>query len=521
MSRLGYIGFLIGPALAVALVGVVPAAGQSSPANVTATHAPGAGGTEPSATATAPSSPTTDADDAAAAATQPAPVATAPARPPAAPGPGARFLSRAWNGVPQPEPPDYARPLSRSGIPGTEELTWLDFGLDHRTRYEYRDDDYRKPRLGVDDPFLMRSRGYIGVREVTDPLRLGFEFRDSRILNSDFPDTTGVVDEHDILQAYGELYFADALGDGQPFRFQFGRLSFSWLDDRLFARGGWANNNTAFDGFRLRAGDPKSKWELDFLAAAPVEVRFRRPDGPDDERWFYGLVGSWRGWSDVVTLEPFYFILDEDRKGLPTRLDREIHTFGLRAYGPIGATGFDYDVTGVYQFGEDGDRDQRAFAGWGELGYRIPHEWKPRISASCHYASGDRDPTDLINERFDKLFGSSSVLSRLEMFNLSNLIMPRARFEFQPHERIRFDTSYAAYFLASDNDAWTATGRRDPLGNSTDFIGQEIDCRLRFALDRRMDLEVGYSYFMTGDFTQKTGPADDSDFFYVATTLRF
>ena len=33
-------------------------------------------------------------------------------------------------------------------------------------------------------------------------------------------------------------------------------------------------------------------------------------------------------------------------------------------------------------------------------------------------------------------------------------------------------------------------------------------------------LEIGYTHFFAGPFIENTGPADDADFFYVATTLK-
>lgn len=459
---------------------------------------------------------------------QPAPTEPVPAadetKPPtenkdAQPKKSAPYRSRAWGTRLETEPPGYVKTLDEFGIPGLEDMDWFEFGLEHRTRFEYRS-DYRRSNLADDEQFLLRSRVYLGIREILDPLRFGIEFQDSRQFHSDFPDRTRDVNEAEFLQAFAELYFEDALGKGYPIQFKAGRMTLEYIDRRLLARNRWRNTTNAFDGFRLRLGQPSSDWQLDFFAVQPVEHRMTSRDRADEERWFYGLVGAWRAWSQIVTLEPYYFILDEDRKSRE-RPDREIHTLGLHAFGPIGDTGFDYDFNTAFQCGKDGRRRHRAFACRGEVGYTFQHAWKPRLSVSAAYATGDRDPDDSLNERFDRLFQATHSPSSSDLFGWQNIISPKIRLTLRPLEKLRIDTSYGAYWLASDSDAWVLPGRRDPMGNSGDCIGQELELRVRYKIDPRIELEVGYSHFFPGPFFENTGSADDADMFYVQTTLHF
>ncbi|MCG3129782.1 MAG: hypothetical protein FLDDKLPJ_00517 [Phycisphaerae bacterium] len=428
--------------------------------------------------------------------------------------------SKAWGARRETDPPAYVDPTTKGFIEPFADLEWLDFGLEHRTRFEHRDDDYRKATLQDDDPFLMRSRVYIGVKEIFDPLRFTLELQDSRIFDTEYPEVNQDVDEHDVQQAYAELFFKDALGPGYPVRLQAGRMSFDLVNRRLVARNRWRNTTNAYDGFRLMLGDAQSDWQLDMIAVMPVERRLRQLDPNDEERWLYGIVGAWRGWSDVITLEPYYFYLNDQRKD-PGLADREIHTVGLHGFGVFGKSGFDYDFDGAIQLGDDGPRDHRAFFGAGELGYTFKHDWKPRLSASVAYASGDRNPDDSTTERFDRMFGAGHFWSSTDYFVLSNTIMPRLRVEFRPIEPLRVDASYGAFWLASDSDTWGATPRRDRTGRSGDFVGQDIDLRVRYQLHANAELETGYTHFIPGSFVGNTGDADDSDFFYVAMTVGF
>ena len=431
----------------------------------------------------------------------------------------APYRSKAWGARLESEPPGYVKTLDKFGIVGLEDMDWLEFGLEHRTRFEYRSDS-RRPNLDDDEQFLLRSRVYVGIRNILDPLRFGIELQDSRQFHSNFRDRTRDVNEAEFIQAFAELYFKDALGRGYPIQFRTGRMTLECIDRRLVGRNRWRNTTNSFDGFRLRLGQPSAEWQFDFFAVQPVERRMTSRDRSDEERWFYGLVGAWRAWSKYVTLEPYYFILDQDRKDRE-RDDREIHTLGLHVFGPIGDTRFDYDLDTAFQFGEDGDRKQRAFAIYGEAGYTFDHAWKPRLGFSTLYATGDRDPDDGVSERFDKLFQAGHPYSTTDLFAWQNSISPKIRLTLRPTSKLRVDTSYGAYWLASDNDAWDNAKRHDPDGRSGDFVGQELELRVRYKLNPRVELEAGYSHFFAGPFVRNTGPADDADLFYVQTTFHF
>lgn len=425
------------------------------------------------------------------------------------------YTSRAWAVKRETEPPGYVKTLDQLG------MDWLEFGLEHRTRYELRDDDYRRPKFETDEPIQLWTHGYLGVRKILDPFRIGFEFNDARQFNSKYPDTVTDVDENDILQLFGELYFEDLLGADRPARFQAGRMTMEYLNYRLMARSRWRGPLQSFDGMRLTLGQPTADWQFDVFAAQPVERRLRQPDRTDEERWFYGMVGAWRKWSKLIIFEPYYFILDEDMKDRAVN-DREIHTLGLRSFGLIGDSGFDYETDFAFQFGKDGDLKHRAFGCTGEVGYTFQHAWKPRLSSWTVYASGDRNPNDGTNDRFDNLFGagSSHTLSMTDLIVFRNLVSTKIRLEMAPLKNLLFDTSYGGYWLASDSDAWIVAGRRDPTGRSGDCIGTEWDARIRYKLDPRAELEVGYAHLFPGQFVKNTGPADGLDFLYVSMTVR-
>ncbi len=423
----------------------------------------------------------------------------------------------------EPDPAGYLRPLAahagQFGRQGLESFHWFDVGIEQRTRFELRDDHYRADQESG-NVFFMRNRAYVGVREILDPLRFGMEFQDSRRFGDDLVDRSN-IDEADVLQLFGELYVHDAAVEGYPLRFRVGRMSFDSIDRRLVARNRFRNSTTAFDGFRLTLGEQTTDWEIDFFAAMPVECRPLSLDPSDEEAWFYGLTAYWRGWSPHVNLSLFYFILDRDAKD-PDDADEEIHTIGVHGFGLIGATGFDYDFDTAFQFGDDGDLTRRAFAMHAEIGYTFTHPYRARVAGWINYASGDRDPNDGVNQRFNRLYGASHTMyGYSDLFIWENMINPTAYCSFAPTTDARLEAFYRAYWLASSTDGWAVPGLRDPTGAAGSFIGQEIDLRASYKMGRHLAIQVGYAHFVPGTFVTRTAqPADDSDSLYVQLTLR-
>ena len=292
--------------------------------------------------------------------------------------------NRGYRTVPESDPPKYVRNLSKIGVDSLQDVNWLDVGLEHRTRYEYRENDFRRtPQEGHDEPVLLRTRAYLGLRELLDPFRFAVEFQDSRSYNSNYTPDNRDVNEFEPIQAYGELFFKNGLGTGRPLSVRGGRMAFELVDRRLIANNEFRNTSNTFQGFRVKLGQQKNDWEVDLLALQPLERLKYEVDRPEEQQWLYGAVGSWRRWSDIITLQPYYLGFKRDSNNSKTGQDQNLHTTALRGYGVVGKTGWDYDLNVVYQFGRSNGRQQTsAWATAAELGYTFEdNPWKPRVSA--------------------------------------------------------------------------------------------------------------------------------------------
>jgi hypothetical protein len=290
-----------------------------------------------------------------------------------------------------------------------------------------------------------------------------------------------------------------------------------YVDRRLIANNFWRNTTNTFQGFRAILGQESNDWQADLFAVQPVIRDVQEFDQVDYNQWFYGVIGNWRRWSDIITLQPYFLGLRRQSKGTT---NKDINTIALRGYGLFGESGFDYDFDFAYQTGKVGDLDHHAQMLTTEVGYTFAHDWQPRVSTFIGYASGDRDPDDQENNRFDRLFGFARPWSANDYFAPENLIAPKLRLDFAPHKHILIDLGYSAYFLASGTDAWVGGNNlRDKTGDSGTFIGNELDARVRFRIPY-VDATLGYAWFAPGEFVKNVGRPENTNFFYVEISPR-
>lgn len=411
-------------------------------------------------------------------------------------------------------PPEYVRTLNKTGIKGVENIDWLDVGLDSRTRFEYRQDDIRRKRLTTDYPILNRERAYIGVKNILDPFRFAFELQNSFRSNSKFTRDTRDYNYVEPISAYVELHFKkalgeDPLGNARPAYIRFGRQNFEFLDRRLIASNQWRNTTNTFTGFRAALGQDKNDWQVDLLALRPLVRIIDKLDTLDKNTEFGAIIGHWRKWSEIVTLEPYGLYLRQ--RAAPQNQDRSrrIYNAGLRAYGWLNKH-LNFDVVYNRQFGFDNsDEAQRAYAITAEVGYKFSNSgWKPRLSLFYGFVSGDKDPNDDVNNRFERFYGFARPWSADDYVIMENIMAPKIRIEMEPTKNIKFDAGYGFYWLASRTDRFNnllnqnPDLNRDKTGESGKYLGHGPDARIRFKVIKFIDATVGYSHYFNGTFVK-------------------
>ncbi|MFZ5628156.1 MAG: alginate export family protein [Spirochaetota bacterium] len=441
--------------------------------------------------------------------------------------------------------PPYVKRLSETGLGALKHIDWIIFGIEQRTRGEFRENDFRRansPATPVgpagspaiqETPLLFRTRGFLKLE--FDWFRVMTEVQDSRRTPIATSADTRDFNYVEPIQAYAEFHFKNLFGYNRPLAIRGGRYSLELGDRRLVALNEWRNTTNTFQGGWILIGKRENNWDLNLLGAQPLVREIEKLDQPIGQQWFYGGILSIRQWSEWVTLQPFYFGLNQDGQAAiadwyPTsdagaRFFRNIHTIGGRGYAVVGKTGFDYDFSYIRQFGVDQlnnagvERNQDAFAATAEVGYTFKHPWKPRLAGLYAYASGDVNRADNTQNRFERLYGFARPWSANDYFQYENIETPKVIFEFEPIEKLKIDTSYIWYWVASPTDRWnnanilnnaTAAGN----ANTDAKLGEEYNIRIRYPFPH-LKVNIGYAYFKAGAYTEKFKRPGDSHFAYL------
>lgn len=366
-------------------------------------------------------------------------------------------------------------------------------------------------------------------------------------------DNKGVANAQ-LYQAYieaGEMF-------GTPLRARVGRqelkLGSGWLvgtnDKAPFFTG------LSFDALRLTY--KTDQFSVDAFAAKLAE---KSPAFEDADQDLYGVYASYLG-IENVTLDAYWLYIrdggamfdtgyvDADDEAILQQSELDVHTFGLRGAGTLGA--LDFEAEAAFQLIEGADDDieiggdvitindisSQAWAGHAEVGYTFDMNYTPRVFLGGAAFEG-ADDGDLA---FDRLFsdwkysqfwgiGLPHELGSLNFdeggdANMTNFWVVRAGASAVPVENVKVQLSAAYLSLINGLDRYDADGNVD--AEDATEIGWELSANVVYNYTQDLSIEAGYAHLFSGDAmdTQNLDDlseigSDDADYFYVQTKLAF
>ncbi len=427
---------------------------------------------------------------------------------------------------------------------------WLNFSLEQRTRYETMDGSFKAKGQGGDQQIPLQTD--LWLEASWHRFRLGGEFLDARQFGGDGASAINntQVDEADFIQGYLAWSNQNVAYSGLGTEVIVGRQTLNLGSRRLVARNAMRNTINSFDGVRLRLMD-YNKWQFNAFVSMPVG---RYPndsqqlldhvhnfDEPEYQTWFSGGILEAYDLAWKINAELYLYHLDEgDRERNPTT-NRRYFTHGMRFYLKQAKGELDFSSESIGQFGtvraSTTNHENLDHAAWYQhldVGYTFDMPWSPRAALEYDYASGDHDPNDKSDQRFDTLYGAR----RFEFgptgiygaFARSNINTPGFRLTAAPRNDVQLGLSHRLYWLASDKDGWTTTknGKTaalvDKTGNTDNFIGQQLELTARWDFNSSLNFETGWAHLFKGAFAKETMNAPDAqdvNYFYVQSQLRF
>ncbi|MDD5460525.1 MAG: alginate export family protein [Methylococcales bacterium] len=430
---------------------------------------------------------------------------------------------------------------------------WLDVSVEQRSRYETMSGTFKAGSIGGDQQIPLQTTLWLQAH--LGSFRLGTEFMDARALNSD--SGTGVnntmSNTWDFLQAYAAWLDQNVFYSGIGAEVVAGRQTLNLGSRRLVARNAMRNTINNFTGVKLRLTDYVN-WQFNGFVSTPVN---RLPtsstalldnkqvfDRENTHTWFSGgfLELYNLGWK--INSEIYLYHLDEgDSTDSPSR-NRRYFTPGMRFYIKPAKAEFDFQLETIGQFGtvrattaarDSKNLNHTAWYQHADVGYTFNIPWSPRLGLEYDYASGDQNPNDNKDQRFDTLFGARRFdfgpTGIYGAFSRSNITTPGYRINVSPRSNVLVSFSHRIFWLAAAKDCWggtTCSGSslilQDKTGRSGNNLGQQLDLSTRWDFNSSLNFETGWAHLFKGSFAKNAPAAPapvDVDYFYVQSMLRF
>ena len=402
----------------------------------------------------------------------------------------------------------------------------LSFGGSFWYRYE-KETDSRLNAAGTDNSFhLFRTRFHADLW-YRDNVRLFAEFLDARIQGSDLPPLVTDQNHTDMINLFADVKLASV--NNGPVYIRFGRQELMYGSQRLISTLDWVNTRRTFQG--VKTFWRTAEWDLDAFWVRPMITEVNKFDNWDTQQNFFGLWATNKPKPGHI-IDLYFLSLLNDRSVSAANLlagnilqgNADTHTLGGRLAG-----NFDnllYELEGMYQFGQRSNQDVSAFAVATGVGYRLPLPMNPQGWIRYDFASGDSNSKDGRSNTFNQLFPFGHYyMGFIDRVGRQNIHDFNAQFTLHPMPWITFISQYHRFYLANTRDyLYNAGGvatMRDITGQSGSHVGDEMDFRANFHIDRHQDVLIGYSKLFSGEFLQKQRPGINADLFYVQYNFRF
>ena len=425
---------------------------------------------------------------------------------------------------------------------------WLSLAVQHRTRYETLNSQFRSGSTGSDQVLSLRTLAQATVR-LHPNFKIQLELQDSRaeLADTGSPINTSIVNAAELLEANLQWSTKGLFQEDSRSLLRGGRLTMDIGKRRLVGRNRFRNTKNAFTGldwiWQSKKGDTvRALLTLPVDRQPTTQAELLDNDASfDDETLDRVLWGVFFATPNLPCGNQGEFYLfglhEDDRPDFLTR-NRQLYTPGFRFYRPAVKGQVDYEWESIFQFGtsrattaatDTQDLDHWAHFHHVEMGYSFAAAWSPRLVLAYDYASGDNNPNDGTQGRFDTLFGASvfdyGPTSIHRPFIRSNISGPGVKFSIRPHKHVSAYIHYRVFWLASDTDVWAGnSGLRNITGMSDSFLGHQLFLRGKWQVFANVHLESGVAYRIDGNF-QDTAPGSPREgntlYSYIQTTFSF
>jgi hypothetical protein len=419
---------------------------------------------------------------------------------------------------------------SDSGLPD-----WLSLDFEQQTRFQHLDGQFRAGLEGSDQGIEWRNtlkadaefEGFSVTAEVAD-MRTYLVDRDS-------PLDSFTNNPIDILQANVTVPFTGLFSEEDRGFIKIGRFTMDQGSRRFVSRNRFRNTINSFGGVLARLENGNSSIELFYTRPTTRRVSGDWIDNDplldkQSSDFFWGGFFTTRLTDQADSLQVYLLGADE-RRDRPANQRFDVLNTGVRLFRNPTPGRWHYDTEALYQFGDapalDADsplRDHKAYYLHLSLGYSFEVNWQPRLSFIYHYGSGDKDPLDDESNELDHLFGvprpDFGPTGLFRAFQRVNTSSPGLMLNLQPARNIDAYIRWQRPSLAEEAQGWRTTRYRHPGDLGEDFLGDQLETRLRWNFfSNKLTIDGGYVWINAGPYMDLVNKGD-SHYVYIQTILR-
>ena len=396
--------------------------------------------------------------------------------------------------------------------------SYINFGGADRERVEY----FNHPFFGLTP---QGSLGYdlhrlllYGDLHIGDAFRTFLQFGNHLVTSHSYSPPTD-VDRLDLQQGFADLKVP--VDGNSSLTFRGGRQEITFGSARFVDVREGPNIRLSFDGGRVFYESPGLR--LDAFVTKPVFPERGYFDDPTDQRQsFWGLYGV----MPVPAIpglhaDIYYLGLNHEDSTFDSGTANETrHSLGTRLWGGSGP--WDYNTEGVFQFGDFGSRDIRAWTLASNTGYTFQQTWaQPRLGLQADAASGGGAGGTL--RSFNPLFPKFAYFTEASINAPINFIDFFPSITIQPTRDFAVTSGVDVLWRYSTHDGFYQPPDI-PLvaGSSNDkrFLGEQLNLHAEWQATAHLDINAVYVHFFTAGFL-KAARAKDIDYLGFWTSYKF
>jgi Alginate export len=289
-----------------------------------------------------------------------------------------------------------------------------------------------------------------------------------------------------------------------------GRQELSYGSQRLISTREPPNNRQSFDGVKLMLHSPNNK--IDFLYSQYVTAKKGAfNDAIDNAVKLWGVYMVRNKIPVLQNIDVYYLGIQKDRTKFDEGTDKETrHSVGTRIWDSANA--WQYDVEGIYQWGEFGAATISAWTASTNISYTFNSKWQPQVGVKTELISGDKTYNDGQLNTFNPLFPRGAY------FGLAALIGPANLFDIHPYteldltEKIILKVDLDMFWRASESDGiYAPSGQLIYSGKNTTSkkIGQQLGTELIYSPNPFLDVRAEFTWFSADTYLKEVGSGKD------------